>query len=81
MRKYEVIWEKLKAADPDQWIVVSVSCEAQIQTIINMVQLEKSRANVARKALDLPAFGKLKIKREPKLLKVQFILQNSGAAL
>lgn len=80
-RKYEVIWEKLKAADPDVWVEVKVQNIDMIQTVINMVQLEKSRAHRARKALDLPGYGKLKIRREPDRLRVFFILENSGAAL
>jgi hypothetical protein len=80
-RKYEVIWEKIKAADPGQWVDVSVVDTSMIQTIINMVQVEKSTANVARKRLDLPAYGKLVIRREPEKKRVGFMLKNSGAAL
>jgi hypothetical protein len=81
MRHYETIWEKLKHADMDQWVEVRVAHADRIQTIINMVQNEKSRANVARKALDLPSFGRLVIRREPENKKVFFKLNNSGAAL
>jgi hypothetical protein len=80
MRRYEGIWEALKKAD-EGWVTVSVKNADMIQTIINMVQVEKSRAQVARKALDLPRFGKLVIKREPEHLRVSFRLNNSGAAL
>lgn len=81
MRKYETIWEKLKAADDGQWVVVSVASASMIQTIINMVQLEKSRANVTRRKLDLPSFGRLEILREPEAKRVKFRLKNSGANL
>lgn len=81
MRLYEQIWEKLKMADNDQWVEVRVADPSRIQTIINMVQNEKSRANISRKRLDLPQFGRLAIKREPEKKRVLFILKNSGAAL
>lgn len=81
MRRYEVIWEKLKAADPEQWVEVKVANANHIQTIINMVQVEKSRAHTARKALDLPGYGKLMIRREPENNRVLFALKNSGALL
>lgn len=81
MRHYEGIWEKLKVANHDQWVEVKVSNPAYIQTVINMVQNEKSRANVNRKRLDLPAYGKLVIRREPEKKRVLFLLKNSGAAL
>lgn len=81
MKAYDSIWEKLKTADPDQWVVVSVANADRIQTIINMVQNKKSRANVTRKQLDLPQFGRLAIRREPEKKRVSFKLVNSGAAL
>ena len=81
MRRYEGIWEKLKAADPEQWVIVTVASADRIQTIINMVQVEKSTANVTRKRLDLPAYGRLEIKREPAKKQVSFRLKDSGAAL
>jgi len=81
MRQYEGIWEKLKQANHDQWVEVRVKNPDQIQTIINMVQNEKSTANVSRKRLDLPAFGRLVIRREPDKKRVLFLLKNSGAAL
>ena len=80
-RMYEGIWDKLKTADIEQWVEVRVKSIDSIQTIINMVQNEKSRVNVTRKRLDLPAYGKLVIKREPEKHKVSFRLKNSGAAL
>jgi hypothetical protein len=81
-RKYETIWLKIKDnLDPDVWITVTVSNPSMIQTVINMVQLEKSRAQTARKALQLPQFGTLEIKREPALLKVHFRIKNAGAQL
>lgn len=81
MRKYEGIWEKLKQAEPLQWVTVSVKSAVQIQTVINMVQNEKCAANVTRKRLDLPAYGTLEIKREPAQLRVSFRLKNAGALL
>lgn len=82
MRKYEQIWHQIKQASvnsPDQWVVVTVRDASMIQTIINMVQVEKSRQQVARRALDLPGFGKLRIKREQ--LKVSFKIDDSGDLL
>ena len=81
MRRYEVIWQKLKQAQAEQWVTVSASSVSQMQTIINMVQKEKSLAQVSRKRLDLPLFGKLEIKREPELKQVSFRLLNSGDLL
>ncbi len=81
MRKYEVIWQKLKQADAEQWVVVRISSAEQMQSVINMVQKEKTLAQVSRKRLDLPAFGKLEIKREPELKRVSFRLINSGDLL
>lgn len=81
MRKYEVIWDKIKKADFDIWVKVDCASAAMIQTIINMVQVEKSAANVARKGLDLPQFGRLVILREPEIKRVSFKLKNSGDAL
>jgi len=80
-RHYADIWHKLKTADIEQWVEVRVVNVNSIQTVINMVQNEKSRANVSRKRLDLPAFGKLEIRREPEKKRVLFRLKNSGAAL
>lgn len=81
MRKYETIWEQVKIAslDPERWVVVTVKSEPMIQTIIDRVQGEKSRQQVARRALDLPRFGKLQIRREP--LRVSFRITNSGDVL
>lgn len=81
MRRYEQIWELLKKADPEQWVEVKVSRPEQIQTIINMVQVEKSKAHTARKALDLPGYGRLMIRREPENKRVLFALKDSGALL
>lgn len=81
MRKYEVIWNKIKQAEEGQWVIVTVQEVHMIQTIINMVQLEKSAAHTARKGLDIPAYGKLEIKRLPETLQVHFRLKNSGANL
>lgn len=79
-RKYEAIWLKIKDnLDPEIWITVTVSNREMIQTVINMVQLEKSRANTTRKRLDLPSFGRLEIKREPEKLKVHFRITDAGA--
>lgn len=81
MRKYEVIWEKIKNADPDKWVVVNCASIAMIQTVINMVQVEKSAQQVTRRRLDLPQFGKLVIQREPDAKRVLFRLKNNGDAL
>lgn len=81
MRKYEVIWEKLKTAQSEQWVIVSIASATHMQAVINMVQKEKSLAQVSRKRLDLPQFGRLEIKREPELKRVSFRLLNSGDLL
>jgi len=82
LRKYEVIWITVRDnCDPDLWTTVTVENREMIQTVINMVQLEKSRAHLARKALDLPGYGRLEIARYPKELKVSFRLKNAGAQL
>ncbi len=81
MRKYKQILDKLKEADPESWVTVTVRDAGAIQTIINGLQKEKSLLNVTRKRLDLPAYGKLVIHRDIKNLKVSFKLTNSGAAL
>jgi hypothetical protein len=81
LRKYEVIWEEIKNAEVDKWVNVDVKDIAMIQTIINMVQVEKSAQNVNRKRLDLPAFGKLEIRRDLDKKRVSFRLRGSGAGL
>ena len=81
LRKYEVIWAQIREAEVDKWIHVDVKNVDMIQTIINMVQVEKSKQNVNRKRLDLPAFGKLEIKRELEKNRVSFRLNGSGAGL
>lgn len=81
-RKYEAIWLRIKEnLDPEVWVTVTVSNPSMIQTVINMVQLEKSRAQTVRKSLSLPLFGTLEIKREPDKLKVHFRIKNAGAQL
>lgn len=83
MRKYEIIWEQIKkaSAEADRWVEVKASTVPYMQTIINMVQLEKSRASSVRKGLELPRFGRLEIIRKPDECKVLFRLKDSGAAL
>jgi hypothetical protein len=81
LRKYETIWQKIKDAGEGSWVIVKFSTPAQLNTIINMVQLEKSRANVARRELELPAFGRLVILRDVSNLTVRFTLKNSGDSL
>jgi hypothetical protein len=78
MRKYEHIWKHIKEAPPDKWVAVNLASASMMQTIINMVQVEKSAAQVARRDLDLPQFGKLVILREPEKKRVSFKLKNSG---
>lgn len=80
-RKYETIWLRIKEAGEGRWVDVRYQTDAQQQTIINMVQLEKSRANVARRELALPGFGKLKIDRVPEKRLLRFTLVNSGDSL
>lgn len=77
-RKYEGIWHKIRDAAHNQWTVVKVGDWSNHQTIINMVQLEKSRAKCARKGLDIPNFGKLVIERDPKNCVLKFRLEGAG---
>lgn len=83
LRRYEGIWEQIKltADDPDKWVPVRMNDIGMMQTIINMVMIEKSAANKHRKQLDLPLFGKLVIDRQPDNKCVRFKLKNSGANL
>lgn len=78
MRKYQPLWNKIRDAAYNQWVVVELTSWSQHQTIINMVQLEKSRAKCARKGLDIPNFGKLVIERDEKNLKLRFRLEGAG---
>lgn len=78
MRKYEAVWEQIKNAEPDKWVHVNLASSTMMQTIINMVCVEKSAAQIARKQLDLPQFGKLVILREPEKRRVSFKLKNNG---
>lgn len=80
-RKYERIWLKIKEAGEGQWVDVRFAQVGQMQTIINMVTVEKNRAQTARKQLGLPLFGKMKIDRQPENLLVRFTLVNSGDSL
>lgn len=78
MRKYEPLWNKIKEAAHNQWVVVDLPNWAIHQTVINMIQLEKSRAKCARKGLDIPNFGKLVIVRDEVNLKLKFRLEGAG---
>jgi hypothetical protein len=80
-RKYETIWLKIKEAGEGQWVDVRFSNPGQLQTIINMVSLEKSKAQKNRKDLGMPRFGKLQIDRRPEKNMVRFTLINSGDSL
>ena len=81
-RKYEGIWHKIRDnLDPDTWVVVTTSNREMVQTVINMVMIEKSRANITRKRLDLPSYGKLEIRRDFPNLRVSFRLIDAGAQL
>lgn len=80
---YQLLWQSLIAAQttPERWVEVKVADTARIQNICNVIQNIKSKANVTRRRLDLPAFGKLEIKRLPAEKKVLFRLKDSGDAL
>lgn len=78
MRKYEPLWNQIKEAAHNQWVTVTLTSWSQHQTIINMVQLEKSRAKCARKGLDIPNYGKLVIERDEKNCKLRFRLEGAG---
>jgi len=81
VRKYEAIWLQIKRAGEGRW--VDVKCDPSMtQTIINMVQNEKSEAQKNRKMLKLPKFGKLKIDRSREAEgRLRFTLINSGDSL
>jgi hypothetical protein len=81
MRKYEALFDRIKAAPHDKWIQVNVASVEQIQVIINGLQNEKSKQQTTRRRLDLCQFGKLVIRRDEKNLRVMFALSNSGDSL
>lgn len=81
MRKYESIWMKLKDAGYEQKVVVAFNHPDQLQTIINMVQLEKSADQKNRKAMKMPSFGRLCIERRMDKKEVVFWLKDSGALI
>ncbi len=81
MRKYEPLWKQIRDAGFNQWTVVKLAEWSQHQTIINMVQLEKSKAKCARKGLDIPNFGKLVIERDEKNCTLKFRLEGAGHQL
>ena len=78
MRKYEVIWNKIKEAKPETWVIVSVAHAEMIPTIVNMVRVEKCTQQVSRRKLELPGFGRMEVNREPEKKRVSFRLINSG---
>ncbi len=81
MRKYEPLWKQIRDAGHNQWTVVKLANWDSHQTVINMVQLEKSKAKCARKGLDIPNFGKLVIERDEKNCQLKFRLEGAGHQL
>ena len=82
MRRYQEIWIKIKeTCDPDEWVTVTCTYPGQIQTVINMVQAEKSHEHTAKRATGQAGYGRLEIKRDFAKLQVSFKLRNAGAQL
>lgn len=81
MRKYEGLWHRIRDASHNQWVIVKLSDWSNHQTVINMVQLEKSRARCARKGLDIPNFGRLVTVRDKENCCLKFRLEGAGHQL
>jgi len=59
VRRYEKIWNQLK-----QTKHCVIRCKPEkMQTIINCVRKEKTQENAPRHSLELPSFGRLRVKR------------------
>jgi len=59
MSQYKKLWQKIQKAEAP----VKVRCPAGHQaTLIQAVRQYKAKVNVNRKAMDLPAYGMLKVK-------------------
>lgn len=58
MRRYEALWKELESKR-----TVSIRCKtAKVPTIVQAVKKEKARANILRKDLELPFYGRMQIK-------------------
>lgn len=60
-RKYQPIWESIKAVDPGTEVAVKVHGTAE-KTLRQAVLKEKSRETAIRKKLQMPRAGKLEIR-------------------
>lgn len=85
LRQYQGLWLEIAKAEADK--PVSVKCHASFsRTIIQAVRKEKTAANMLRKNLNLPAYGKLHHVIEPLLdnrsrVKITFNLEYNGDML
>ena len=80
-REYEGLWKKIAANSDGLSILLH---PAYAPRVIQAVKKEKSRANVLRKNLDMPRYGKLEIdqsKQPDGRLKVTFRLKYNGDML
>ena len=62
-RKYEKVWQAIAAAAKPVRIRVPVGFQ---KTFRQAIMKEKSKANVRRKELDMPAYGKMQIEVDKK---------------
>ena len=59
-RRYASIWNQLKKEKK-----CTITCKpAKMDTIVRCVRKEKSRENAPRHSLEIPSFGRLRVKRE-----------------
>jgi hypothetical protein len=80
LRQYQALW--LQIAKADAATPISVRCSSSfVPTVLQAVKKEKTIANMARKNLDLPRYGKLSYTLEPaggNFTKITFHLAYNG---
>lgn len=75
-RRYKDVWEKLK-----RYKEVTIRCRPHnVDTIVQAVKKEKAMENAPRVALELPALGKLQIKRNVNKGEITFRLLSMETA-
>ncbi len=82
-RRYEDLWKRIAASDKPLEVVCASSFARRL---IQAVRKEKSIANVTRKNLDMPRYGKLlsviePSKTNPREVSVTFTLEFNGDKL
>lgn len=78
MRQYEPIWNRLKGSTTPVEVRYSAS---NLDRLIRAVKKEKTAANVQRKALGLPAYGRLEIVVDEARRVVKFSISYNGDML